>query len=164
MKLVAFLISSLIGFVIGHYLLPGAAGAYASILISYHVYLAFLVVTGNHQKGISMPIGLTILMHLAFLAILIGIPYLRQQIPFFGFMRLFVPALAPFEAMWLFSGNGGKPAPRAAAPAPPLATEPTINDHEAFRRYLMQGDREFRKLGLSIDDEFKLWFAKRSSR
>ena len=76
------------------FLLDGAAAAYASVLISYHLYLALLVILTLQEKGFAMPIGMTIVMHSAFLAFLIGFAYAREHIPFFGLLSLLVPALS----------------------------------------------------------------------
>ena len=43
MKFFLFLVSDVIGLVAGHYLFHGPSAYYASILISYHVLLAGLV-------------------------------------------------------------------------------------------------------------------------
>ena len=106
MKLFAYIVSALIGFAIGHYVLEGAAAAFGSVLISYHLYLLLLVLIAKHEKGFSLPIGQTILTHLAFLVVVAGLPYLRTQIPFFSVVSLLIPGLAPFETTWLFGGQG----------------------------------------------------------
>src|SRR5579862_281063 len=100
-KYAAFFVSSLIGYVIGHFLLDGAAAAYASVLISYHLYLVLLVIFALQEKGFAMPIGMTLVMHTAFVAFLVGFAYARTHIPFFGLLSLLIPAVAPFEANWL---------------------------------------------------------------
>lgn len=165
MKILAFAVSSLIGFLISHYLLHGAAGAYTSLLLSYHLYLAFLVLLTNREKGLSMSLPLSIVMHLAFVGVVVSFAFLRHQIPAFTVVSLFVPALAPFESHWLFSGSGSIMPRPAAAPAAKAALpdnyEPTYEDHEAFKKYLCQKDRLFRKHGMSIDDEFRAWLTAR---
>jgi hypothetical protein len=162
MKLVAFVISSLIGFVIAHYLLEGAAAAYTSILISYHLFLVYLIVSAEHEKGLSMSIGMAIPTHAAFLALLVGTAYMREHVPFFGLIRLLIPALAPFETKWLFSGR--PKAETGKAPAPDVFPEATLDDHEAFREHLAQRDRPFRKPGRSLNEEFELWLADRARK
>ncbi len=160
MKFVAYVVSALIGFAIGHYLLEGAPAAYASILISYHLFLAYLVVGASHEKGLSMPLGMTLLTHLAFLALLVGMAYARTHIPFFSLIRWLVPGLAAFETKWLFSGQDRivKPAVEEEPHAP---VEGTAEDHEAFREHMRQPERPFRKSGRSIEEEFKFWLADR---
>ena len=161
MKYAAFLVSSLIGYVIGHYLLDGAAAAYASVLISYHLYLALLVILTLKEKGFAMPIGMTMVMHTAFLAFLIGFAYAREHIPFFGLLSLLVPALAPFEANWLFGESAPKKV-EATETHVVVAPTATVDDHEAFRAHLKESYRPFRKPGISVDEEFNLWLADRA--
>jgi hypothetical protein len=105
MKRIAFLVCSGIGYLIGHYFGDGAFAAYSSILISYHLYLAFLVVSAEKETGLSLPVGQTIVTHAACLAVVVGLAIGRHSIPFFGIIRLFIPAIAPFEVTWLFSGS-----------------------------------------------------------
>lgn len=161
MKVLGFILCSLVGFVIGHFLLEGAAAAYASVLISYHLYLVILLLVADQKKGMSLSLGMTVLMHGAFLVVLVGLPYLRDRVPFFTLISMLVPALAPFEVKWLFSKDEEKKDPFDAPSEMPTAT---IEDHEAFREYLRQGIRPFRKSGLSIDKEFNLWLADRAKK
>jgi hypothetical protein len=112
-KRVGFLACSGIGYLIAHFFGDGPLTTYAAILISYHLYLAFLVVIAEKETRLSLPIGHTILTHLACLAAVIGLAVGRHYIPFFSIVRLFIPGLAPFEVGWLFSGSAKKPAPGA---------------------------------------------------
>jgi len=166
MKLVpvAYIISAAIGYAVGHYLLEGAPAAYASILISYHLFLVYLVVTAEHEKGLSFPIGQALATHCAFLALLIALPYMRAHIPFFGLITWAIPGLAPFETKWLFSGKGKTMTTQEETPAPPPMAEADAGDHEAFRDYLRQPDRTFRKPGISVSEEFNLWLTDRAKK
>lgn len=168
MKILGFAVSSIIGLFIGVYLLPGAAGAYVSILVAYHLFLAFLIYLAEREKGLSLSIPLTVLMHLAVLLLLLAIAYLHgNHLPLFGFISFFVPALAPVESHFLFAGSGiaiVKPDVTADLPPLPDDYEPTHDDTEAFKDYLRQKERTFRKRGLSIEDEFRLWLAARVHR
>jgi len=110
-KRVGFLACSGIGYLIAHFFGDGPLTTYAAILISYHLYLAFLVVIAEKETRLSLSVGHTILTHLACLAVVIGLAVGRHYIPFFWVVRLFIPGLAPFEVDWLFSGSAKKPAP-----------------------------------------------------
>ena len=161
MKYAVGVLCAVLGSLAGHYLFEGAAAAYASLLLSYHLFLAVVVFSAVQEKGLSMPIGMTILTHMAVLALLLGLAYGRENIPFFGLIRWCIPALAPFESKWLFSGTGKitvEAEPQQAIP------EATAEDHEEFRVYLTQPERAFRKPGISINDEFNLWLADRHRR
>ena len=182
MRLIVFLICSGIGYVLGHYL-PEPWASYVSILVSYHLFLAWLVITAEHEGGLSLPLLPTILTHAACMALLIGLAMGRRQAPILGLVGIFIPGLAPFESNWLFGGGRPKKAapmklaePKTdvnetaadqTAAAAALATtsnelaepeaEYTADEHTAWIRYLVHPRRAFRKPGLSVAEEFKLW-------
>jgi hypothetical protein len=156
-------ICALVGIIIGHYLLAGTSAVYASMLISFHLYLGYLVVMENREKGLSLPLGSTVLTHAACMAILIGMVELRHHIAFFWVIQYFVPALAPFEAGWLFSGGRRKPGFEELAPQVPMP-EGTADDYDEFLKYLSQEKRAFRKPGRSVREEHVLWMADRVKR
>jgi hypothetical protein len=188
MRLAVFLVCSGIGYLLGHYL-PEPWASYVSILVSYHLFLAFLLITAEHEPGFSFPPIVSIVFtHAACLALLIGLAMGRRYVPILGLVRIFVPGLAPFECEWLFSAGkkkkvaseseisskaGAKADGSAAAgtsatvaSSPAVSAEPTytFDDHDAWLRYLGQTNRPFRKPGLSVGDEFKLWHEARAQR
>jgi hypothetical protein len=116
----------------------------------------------SHEKSLSMSIPMTVVYHLAFAGLLVGIAYGRHHIPFFFVVRWLVPSLAPFETQWLFSGKIMQSTVVEETHTPMV--EATVDDHEAFREHMMQRDRPFRKPGLSINEEFNLWFADRNKK
>lgn len=169
MRYIVFVVCSLVGFVIGHYLLTGAAAAFVSVIVSYHLFLAYLVVTAEKEAGVSLPVGQTAATHLAFLVVVVGVPYLRQYIPFFSIVQLFIPALAPFEANWLFTSTKSgheEDGQRVALsqPAEQLLKSSTGEDHEAFLEYMRRPDRRFRKHGRAIREEYALWLEDRARK
>ncbi|HEV2484491.1 MAG TPA: hypothetical protein VGT08_03075 [Terracidiphilus sp.] len=177
MRLAVFLICSGIGYLLGRYL-PDPLAAYVSILVSYHLFLAWLLITADHEAGFSFPILSTVVTHLACLALLIGLAMGQRYVPFLGLVRIFVPGLAPFECDWLFSGGRKKKDPSklpeaaqavatgtiTTVAAAPATAEPeyTFDDHDEWRRYLAKPHRPFKKAGLSLGDEFKQWHAARA--
>lgn len=158
-KSIVFLVCSCIGYFIGHYV-PEPFGAYLRILVPYHLFLLYLVFMENDKAGLSMPIGQTIVTHLACLALLVGIAIGRRYVPFFGLIGLFVPALAPFEAEWLFSGSG-KPVETKSQPVVHVVAPETADEYSEFMKYMSGTKREFKKLGQSPKDEYNLWRAAR---
>lgn len=160
MKVAAFFVSTLIGFVTAHYLLTGEAAVYGSLLISYHFYLAILIILTRRETGLSLPIFFSVVTHLAFVAILIGVGVERGYIPFFGILRYLTPSLAPFEAAWLFSG-GRK---RKTAPAPEPIFAGSAEDYQDFLEYLGQKQRRFSRTGRTVRQEQAFWLADRVRR
>lgn len=169
MKSIVFLICAGIGYLIGHFFGDGPWVTYISMLVTYHLFLGFLLITAEHEAGFSMPIGQTILSHAACLAVIVGLGMGRHAIPFFYVIRLFVPGLAPFEVKWLFGGEikkkaGLEAAVAVTAPAAvPVAVAPakfttSAEDYEAFLKLLHEGGkRPFRKPGVSVKQEFEMW-------
>jgi hypothetical protein len=148
--------------------LPIAWYPYDAILISYHLFLVFLVITAEQKTGFSLPIVHTILSHLACLALVISVPVLRHQIPFFGLVRYFIPALAPFECDWLFSGGKAKKeepitvkAAEAAATTASASASATADDYEEWLRYLKVRNPLSVKHGMTIKDEYEQWMVAR---
>lgn len=178
MKGLVCLLCSGLGYLLAKQLPYGPWSAYVPLLVSYHLFLAYLAFAENQKTGLSMPIGQTLITHSAFLALLISLAVGRHYVPFFGLIRIFIPALAPFEANWLFSGNHAqKPKQQASPffapapePEPALATasasggsgnDTSMEDYDAFLIYLRAARRPFRKPGLTLQDEYKLWHADR---
>lgn len=183
MRLVVFLICSGIGYLLGQYL-PEPWASYVSILVSYHLFLGWLVITADHEPGFSMPVLSTVLTHAACLAILIGLAMGRRYVPFLSLVRLFVPGLAPFECNWLFAGGAVKKKATEAAtdtavvaetPAAPANEVPiastaaavpeadyTADEHTEWIRYLKGPRRAFRKPGVSVEEEYGQWRAARA--
>ncbi|MFZ1086716.1 MAG: hypothetical protein WAN35_17275 [Terracidiphilus sp.] len=180
----AFIISSLIGFVVARYLFEGPWATYAYILISYHVFLAWLVITAEHETGFSMPIFSTIVTHLACVTVVVGVTYGRHYIPFFGLIRYFIPAMAPFERDWVFKGSKKttdstktsestekkEPVKRAPAVAAiklvsvdTALSQATLDDHDAWLRHLSQPNRPHKRAGLSVREEYEQWLVARIS-
>jgi len=87
----------------------------------------------------------------------------REYIPLFGILRYFIPALAPFEADWLFSG-GRKRNNLSAAPQTIPLPAGTADDYEEFLKYLAQKERAFSKPGRSVREEHVIWMADRARK
>jgi hypothetical protein len=165
------------GLLLSHILPDTALATFTYILVSYHLVLAFKILTADKKAGMSLPLGQTILTHLACVGLLIGLAVGRHTIPFFGLIRYFIPGLAPFEASWLFNGEKKKveassevtavtPSSSGAVAAAPVAASlystSTGDDYEEFRLHLCSGKRPFRKPGISIREEYELWLAARA--
>ena len=110
-----------------------------------------------------MPMGQLLGTHLAFLALLIGVAYSRNHIPFFGLIRLLIPGLAPFEAQWLF-GKTVVPIKSGADEKPADVSPATNEEHDAFRDYMRLEYRPFRKPGMTLNEEFSAWLADRRKK
>ena len=189
MRLAVFLVCSGVGYLLGHYLPePWASYRFHPGLVSSLPRISIDYSRARTWIASFPPILSIVVTHAACLALLIGLAMGRRYVPILGLVRIFVPGLAPFECEWLFSaGKKKKPAsenenishadakadgspaagtPATAASSPAVSAEPayTFEDHDDWLRYLGQTHRPFRKPGLSVGDEFKLWHEARAQR
>jgi hypothetical protein len=190
---IAFAACGVIGYLMGTFAPAGSALAiYGTILISYHLFLAWLVLfsSGEHKEaGVSLPIAHTVLTHLACLFVILApIVAARHAIPNFGgtqdnktlegvvatdhSIRVFqalccsIAAFAMFERGWLFSSEApmekSKP---VETPLAPVVLAATADDFEAWRQYLAQQKPGARAAGGSLKAEYEHWLlARQQSR
>jgi hypothetical protein len=159
MKGIVAILCTLVGYMLSRFFPDGVLAIYGPMMISYHLFLAFLVVTAVQDKGMSLPIASTVLTHLACLTLLVVFAEARAYIPYFWIIRFFTPNIALFETSWLFSGKGKKH--EAALESGP-ASGGSPDDYEEFIQYLRQNERPFSQPGRSVNEEFKLWLAHRA--
>jgi hypothetical protein len=161
MKGIVAILCGLVGYLLAQFLPDGALSVYAPMLIAYHLFLAFLVITTVQDKGISLSPVPTVLTHVACLALLVIFAEARAYIPYFSIIRFFTPGIAAAEAAWLLGGKGKK-AQVAVDTADPMGG--TAQDYEDFIHYLRQNERPFSKPGRSVKEEYKFWLAYRSKQ
>jgi hypothetical protein len=159
MKGIVAILCSLVGYLLAQFLPDGALAVYAPMMIAYHLFLVFLVVTTVQDKGVSLSPVPAVLTHGACLALLVVFAEARTFIPYFSIIRFFTPGIAVFETSWLFSGKGKK-AQVAVDTSEPMAG--TAEDYEDFILYLRQNERPFSKPGRSVKEEYKFWLAYRA--
>src|SRR5260370_6519954 len=99
----AFVVAGLLGYLSASLVPDGTWAALTSILVSYHLFLAWLVITAENRAGVSLPIFSTIATHLACLVLIVPPAFAGHFIPFFGILRYGIACLAIFERGWLFT-------------------------------------------------------------
>jgi hypothetical protein len=159
MKGIVAILCGLVGYLLARFFPDGALAVYAPLMISYHLLLAFLVITTVQDKGVSLSPPSTVLTHVACLALLVTFAEARAYIPHFEIIRFFTPGLALFEAAWLFGGKGKKSQSSREVDGPMAGT---AEDYEDFIIYLRQNERPFSKPGRSVKEEYNSWLAYRA--
>jgi hypothetical protein len=168
--IVVFMLSSLIGFLVKFYLPHGPWTAYIATIVSYHLFLAWLLISGDRKGKFSVPIIPSILTHIACLSVVCALGMLRHSIPFFwairylpgaSLLRYGVPAFAVFERSWLYGFCEVEKPEDEAQHASPLLAQATTTDYDAWLHYLGQADRTFRKPGVTVKTEYELWMLER---
>ena len=165
----AFLICSLVGYLIARFMPPGALGLYLSMLVSYHLYLGWLVISAEHEAGFSLPILSTVFTHLCCLGVVLSLPSLRHVIPYFSFLRFGVTYLAAYECQWLFRSHNAhkvlenqgplvaqdvvKAIDHPPVPVAQLVTVGGDDDHAAWLKHLAKRTPATMRRGLSVKEE-----------
>lgn len=157
MSYVVYLLCVGVGYLAGNFLPDTPLSPYIPILVSYHLFVIFLIarvgVTGDQKVGLSMPIPIAFISHLAFVGAMIGMVMGRRYVPLFGLIQYAVPSLAPFEVQWIFEGaKKGKDPDQ-----PERMPEGTMEDYAQFVEYMKQSNRKFQRAGQSIKEEYEVW-------
>ena len=159
----AFILSALLGYLAASFLPEGAWASYTFILLSYHLFLTWLVIDADRKRGVALPILPAILTHLACLALIVTVGMGRNSIPFYAFLRFGIAGLALFERDWIFSvGRKVEEEYPATAPVSAVVAEASADDHDAWLQHLAQRNPLSRKPGMSIQDEYQEFLAARS--
>jgi hypothetical protein len=163
----AFLICTLLAHSVASFLPEGGWSVYGSMLVFYHLFLAWLVIDADRRGGLSPPIFSAIMTHLACLTFVIAYGTGRDVIPFFGFLRYAIFGLAVFERNWILAWGKKKKeevpvtAPLSAAAATTIA-QATADDYDAWLQYLATRNPLSRKPGMTIQEEYEQWMVDRA--
>lgn len=186
----ALFIAGLLGYLAGSLAPHGFWSILIYLLVSYHLFLAWLVLTGERDAAVSLPFVHTAFTHIACLTIVLPLGLARYYLPllilrshptaetltwvaiisfftpFFRILRYAVIGFAVFERYWLFSGDEVKKVvkPIEAAPSPILQAA-TADDAGAWQEHLAQQKPESRRPGSSLKAEYEQWLhARQQSR
>ena len=151
-----------LGYLAGHLFLTGVWAVFVSILVAYHLFLGFLVLTAEHKTGFSLPIVSTIMTHSACLVIIVCLGIGGRYVPFFGLIGLFVPALAPFECNWLFSSGKPEQVAKAAAPLNTAFAEANREDYAEWMSFVVKQKPPFPRPGSNLPAEYERWLNARN--
>jgi|HubBroStandDraft_5_1064220.scaffolds.fasta_scaffold428072_1 hypothetical protein len=159
MKGIVVVLGCLLSYVISRFIPDGPLAVYASLFISYHLLLGFLVITHMQDKRATLnPINAA-LTHGGFIVLLLVAGEAGAMVPYFFVWRFLLPALALVEWNALFSKKNAKAAQTADA-----ASDSTAEEYEEFIDYMRGNNRTFSRPGYSIRDEFNSWLAARGRR
>jgi hypothetical protein len=159
MKGIVVILGCLLGYVMSRFIPDGPLSVYASLFLSYHLLLAFLVITHIQDKAATLKVVNAALTHGGFVVLLLVACEAGAMVPYFFVWRFLLPALAYVELTALFSKKTAQAAQTADA-----ASNSTAEEYEEFINYMRGNNRSFSRPGYSIRDEFNSWLAHRSRR
>jgi len=155
----AFVLAGLLGYLASTLVPAGTWAVLTSILVSYHLFLAWLVITAENEAGFSLHIVSTIATHLACLVLIVSLGLTHRFIPFFGIFRYGIVGLAIFERYWLFTEDS---IPfRSEDPATPIVAD-NAEDYQEWLNYLAKQNPAARKPGTSLKEEYRHWLLARA--
>jgi hypothetical protein len=159
----AFTVACILGFFAGRVVPAGAWSNNVTILVSYHLFFAWLLVSAEKKTGIFPPITSIIVTHLACIAIVLPLAIGGRRLRFFSVFRYGIASLALFERGWLFSGKTGEPKrEQIPTPTPAVVVASTADDFQEWQRYLAQQKPGSRKMGSSLKTEYEQWLLARA--
>ena len=100
----ALLFAAGLGFLAGMFVPHGWFSIYVSILVSYHLFLAWLLLTSERKVEVPLSAFNSIGIHLSCMAIILALGLTRSFIPNFDLVCCCFAALAFWERNWLFRG------------------------------------------------------------
>ena len=156
----AFVVAGLLGYFSASLVPAGTWAALTSILVSYHLFLAWLVITAENKAAVSLPIFSTIATHLACLVLILPLALASHFVPFFGIFRYGIAGLAIFERGWLFTGNTVQYRSEES-PATPIVAD-SAEDYQEWLNYLAKQSPASRKPGSSLKEEYARWLLARA--
>jgi hypothetical protein len=143
----------MLGYFAGTLVLDPTWAVYVSVLASYHIFLLWLVLSGEQKAGVSLSPVSTIVTHMACLALIVPVGMARH-LPLFGIVRYGIISLAIFERGWLFSSSQVEQKTEEAT-APPIVLQATAEDFEAWRQHLATRKATQRRAGMSVREEYE---------
>jgi hypothetical protein len=154
----AFVVAGLLGYLSASLVPAGTWAVLTSILVSYHLFLAWLVIMSENRARVSLPIFSTIVTHLACLVLIIPLGLARHFIPFFGILRYGIAGMAIFERHWLFIEDNVQ----YKSEEPPAPVTDTAEDYQEWLNYLAKQSPASRKPGSSLREEYSRWLLARA--
>jgi hypothetical protein len=156
----AFVVAGLLGYLSASLVPTGTWAVLTSILVSYHLFLVWLVITAEDKARVSLPIFSTIVTHLSCLVLIVPLGLAWHFIPFFGILRYGIAGMAIFERHWLFIED--KVQYKTEEPSAPVTD--TAEDYQEWLNYLAKQSPASRKPGSSLKEEYSRWLLARAQK
>ena len=148
-----------IGFVAGHFVPTGWWSLCASMLVSYHLFLGWLLLTASNKVETMRPLSYSLAIHLSCLVVILFIGMGRLLVAHFDVICCGVAVFAFFERDWLFQPVG----------TPPMDDEndtvaSSAEEYQEWLQHLAKQGADARDSNGSRKEEFEWWLqARRAS-
>lgn len=161
----AYVLAGLAGYATSTLIPDADVSVFVSILVAYHLFLLWLLISQSEKTGLAMPLWATALTHAACMVVVITpATMLGRSGLTFGLFRYGIAGLALFERNWLFSKeqrmHRSTGEETAATPEGPRLPN-TAEDELAWLEYLRNRRPGMTRAGTSIQDEHEAWLRAR---
>lgn len=155
--IVAFVMSGVLGYLVGSSLGAFSWSGYVGILVAYHIFLGWLLFSSDgHNAPVFSKIG-TLATHLACMAVVISLASVRTHSVIWLYMRYGIASLAIFEKEWAFGGMVKKTEERQE---PAVAS--TAGEYELWLQMRAQHNHPALYEGGSPKADFEAWVKERA--
>lgn len=151
----ALFVSGCLGYLAGYYMPHGWPSILTTMLVSYHLFLVWLLFNAKHGLQTIKSFGYVASIHLACLVVIVSLGSGQLVVPHFDWVCTGIALLAYFERGWLFE-------PRYAVAAE--AEEPIASSEEEYHEWLEYSARQGSAAsgpGNSRKLEFEQWLRAR---
>ena len=125
----ALLVSGGLGYLAGYYMPHGWPSILTTMLVSYHLFLIWLLFNAKHDLQTIKSFGYVAGIHLAGLVVIVCLGSGRLFLPHFDWVCAGIALLAYFERGWLFE-------PRYAVPDDAEEQQPIASSEEEYHEWL----------------------------
>lgn len=155
--LVAFLMSGVLGYLVGSSLSAYSWNGYVGVLVGYHIFLGWLLFSSVGQNApVLSKIG-TLSTHLACVTVVLAIASVQTHSIVWLCLRYGIALLAFFEKEWIFSGvvhdRGKREQPVAAS---------TAGDYERWLQMRAEHKHPAFYVGGTPKSDFEAWMKERA--
>jgi len=157
MKVFVLLLSSILCFTIARFVPDGPIAVFLPVMISYHILLAYLVMT--FPREVELRMGAALFVHLLCVCLLAAFVLVQDSIPYISLVRCAIPAFAFAESALLLSTRRRQTEANTAAS---VLSKCSSKDYDDFVEYMRHAERRFARAGSSITEELALFLKSRS--
>lgn len=155
--IVAFVMSGVIGYLVGSSLSAYSWNGYVGILVAYHIFLGWLLFSADGNNASVLSGIATLATHLACMALVLSLASFHSHSMIWLYLRYGIASLAFFEKEWVFSGVAKKAEKRSLP-----VMESTAGDYELWLEMRAQHKHPAFYVGGSPKTDFEAWVKSRA--
>jgi hypothetical protein len=154
----ALVVAGGLGFLAGLFVPPGWWSVSTSILVSYHLFLGWLLLTAKKDVETMRPLLYTLAVHFSCAVVILSFGMGRLFVAHFDAISCCVAIFAYFEREWLFQSTG-----MTAANGDETVAS-SAEEYQEWLKYLAKKGPDSSSSECSRKEEFEWWLEARRNR